>query len=109
VSFDPAMVAVHVSILSASGKAEIPSSLPALIINVISSFCRRLHALPWSPAACATDIFGVRERASEKGLCESTRKAKIKRISTNFLLVKTFLDKGICEPHFAESEFGVLK
>ena len=39
------------SMLSESGKAEIPSSV--LIISAISSFCRRFHALPESPLDAA--------------------------------------------------------
>ena len=46
---EPSMVAVQLKILSASGKAETPSSL--LIINAINSFCNRLHALPLSVVA----------------------------------------------------------
>ena len=50
------MVAVHDIMLSASGKADIPSSL--LIIKLINSFCSRLHALPASTRefAGATDV-----------------------------------------------------
>ena len=48
------LVSHQLSILSESGKAEMPSS--EFIISAISSFCSRLHALPVSEFDAAPTI-----------------------------------------------------